>query len=130
MLRHVCRGLALCLALIICLALINRVLIAEQPLLQRDYADLVIENAKIFLPGKNHVALAIKQDRILAVGTLAEIEALVGPKTARSDARGCSVSPGFNDAHVHFLSGSIGLEQVDLSDADSMDSPTKNFSTK
>ena len=81
--RHVCRLLALCLALI------NRVLIAEQPLLQSVQADLVIENAKIFLPGKNHVALAIKQNRILPVGSQAEIEALVGPKTARLDASGC-----------------------------------------
>ena len=115
MLRQVCRVLALCLALI------NRVLIAEQPLLQSVQADLVIENAKIFLQGKNHVALAIKQNRILTVGSKAEINALVGPKTARLDARGNSVTPGFNDAHVHFLSGSLGLEQVDLSDADSMD---------
>ena len=64
-------------------------LIAEQPLLQSVQADLVIENAKIFLPGKNHVALAIKQNRILPVGSQAEIEALVGPKTARLDASGC-----------------------------------------
>ena len=95
--------------------------IAEQPNAINGPADLIIENAKIFLPGTSHVALAIKENRILAVGTHAEIEAHLGPNTKRVNARGCSVTPGFHDAHVHFLSGSLGLSQVDLSDTDSIE---------
>jgi hypothetical protein len=57
-------------------------------------------------------ALAIAGDRIVAVGTDAEIARYAGPATARVDLRGRFVSPGFNDAHLHFLV----LETVDLAD--------------
>ncbi len=107
--------------LAILLAFTASLVIAEQPNVGSGPADLIIENAKIFLPGTNPVALAIKSNRILAVGTQAEIEAHIGPNTTRLDARGCSVTPGFHDAHVHFLSGSLGLSQVDLSDAESIE---------
>ena len=105
----------------ILLAFTASFVIAVQPNVDSGPADLIIENAKIFLPGTNHVALAIKSNRILAVGTQADIEALIGPNTMRLDARGCSVTPGFHDSHVHFLSGSLGLFQVDLSDAESIE---------
>ncbi len=95
--------------------------VAKQPNVDVGPADLIIENAKIFRPGSNHVALAIKSNRIQMVGTQAEIKALIGPNTKRLDARGCSVTPGIHDAHVHFLSGSLGLSQVDLSDLDSIE---------
>ncbi len=95
--------------------------VAEQPNMDKGAADLIIDNAKIFRPRSNHVALAIKSNRILATGTQAEINALIGPYTKRLDARGCSVTPGIHDAHVHFLSGSLGLSQVDLSDLDSIE---------
>ncbi|HWI57749.1 MAG TPA: amidohydrolase, partial [Bacillota bacterium] len=43
----------------------------------------------------------------------------VGPKTRVIDARQRLVLPGFNDAHVHFLSGGFSLSNVDLRDATS-----------
>ncbi|GHF17796.1 amidohydrolase [Kordiimonas sediminis] len=46
-------------------------------------------------------ALAIKNGRILAVGTAAEIDPLAGPATQRIDARGLTIVPGFIDAHSH-----------------------------
>jgi predicted amidohydrolase YtcJ len=48
------------------------------------------------------------------VGSTKEVEALAGDATTRLDARGASVTPGFNDAHVHFLEGSLSLDQVNL----------------
>ncbi len=102
------------------LAWTANVVVAEQPISDRGPADVTIENAKIFLPGTNHVAMAIKANRIVAVGSKADIEPLIGAATKRLDAKGCSVTPGFNDAHVHFLSGSLGLSQVELSDEDSI----------
>lgn len=86
-------------------------------------ADIVIVNAKVFdarLDGAAD-ALAIAGDRIVAVGRRAEIEneKNIGPATLRIDAGGGSVTPGFNDAHVHFLSGSLALTQIDLTGADS-----------
>jgi predicted amidohydrolase YtcJ len=100
---------------------------ADQPNTASGPADLIITNGKIFAPGANPVALAIRSNRILAVGTEAEIERLVGPQTTQLNAKGCSVTPGFHDSHVHFLSGSIGLTQVDLADADSVEELEKRI---
>jgi predicted amidohydrolase YtcJ len=49
-------------------------------------------------------ALAVRGDRILAVGSVADIAALAGPGTERIDTRGLTVTPGFIDAHSHPLS--------------------------
>jgi predicted amidohydrolase YtcJ len=64
-------------------------------------------------------ALAIAGNRIAALGSTAEIRALAGPKTRVIDAGKRTVLPGFNDAHVHWLSGGFSITNVDLRDADS-----------
>jgi predicted amidohydrolase YtcJ len=48
------------------------------------------------------------------VGTGAEVRALKGPNTREFDVGGGLVLPGFNDGHSHFLDGSLGLDQVNL----------------
>jgi hypothetical protein len=58
-------------------------------------------------------ALAVRGDRLAAVGTNAEARAVAGPRTEVVDLKGRFVSPGFNDAHLHFLV----LETVDLAGA-------------
>jgi predicted amidohydrolase YtcJ len=85
-------------------------------------ADLLITNAlvrtmDVHLPQAQ--AIAIIGNRIVAVGTDAELRGAAGAKTRTIDARGRLVLPGFNDAHVHFLSGGFQLSQVDLRVADS-----------
>ncbi len=96
-------------------------------------ADVVIVNAKVFLPeGGFHEAIAIKGNKIAAVGRRAEIEKLTGEKTLQIDGDGGSVTPGFNDAHVHLFSGSESLQQVDLLDASSLEdigSRIRSFAT-
>jgi len=62
-------------------------------------------------------ALAIAGNRIVAVGSSAEIRSLAEPRTRVIDAGGRLVLPGFNDAHVHFLQGGFQLSSVDLRDA-------------
>ncbi|MDQ6872473.1 MAG: amidohydrolase [Gemmatimonadota bacterium] len=62
-------------------------------------------------------AVAMRDDRIAAVGSNAEIRALGGPSTRIVDARGGMVAPGFIDSHVHFLSGGMSLTSVQLRDA-------------
>jgi predicted amidohydrolase YtcJ len=52
-------------------------------------------------------ALAIKDGRILAVGTSEEIERLAGPATERIDLAGRTATPGLIDAHAHFSSGGL-----------------------
>ncbi|SDT11060.1 amidohydrolase [Bradyrhizobium canariense] len=46
-------------------------------------------------------AVAIRGDRIVAVGTTAEVSALCHPDTRKIDLGGRSVLPGFFDAHPH-----------------------------
>ena len=64
-------------------------------------------------------AAACRDGRIIAVGTAADVLALKVPSTRVIDLHGQCVVPGFNDAHVHFLSGSANLSSVQLRDADS-----------
>jgi predicted amidohydrolase YtcJ len=66
--------------------------------------DLIIHHAKVFTADPAHrwaEAVAIRGDRILAVGTNAEVTSLADDRTKRIDAGGRVVVPGFNDAHTH-----------------------------
>jgi len=64
-------------------------------------------------------AVAILGNRIVAVGSSEEMQKLAGSQTRVIDAQGQLVLPGFNDSHVHFLSGGFQLSSVDLRDANS-----------
>ncbi len=83
-------------------------------------ADLVLVGGKVWT-GDQHLpeaeALAIRRDRIVHVGSTADVRALVGPSTRVIDLQGRRVVPGFNDSHLHLLSGGLSLMQVDLKDA-------------
>lgn len=61
-------------------------------------------------------ALAAAGDRLVAVGTTEEIRRLAGVARA-IDAGGRLVTPGFIDAHIHFLQGGANLTSVQLRDA-------------
>ncbi|MBM1816713.1 amidohydrolase [Pseudosulfitobacter pseudonitzschiae] len=50
-------------------------------------------------------AVAVSDDRIVAVGSDAEIDALAGPDTRRIDAGGRTLLPGFVESHVHLFMG-------------------------
>ncbi len=63
-------------------------------------------------------AVAIYGNRIVAVGSSKEIKKMAGAGTRVIDAKKQLVLPGFNDSHVHFLSGGFQLSSVDLRDAD------------
>jgi predicted amidohydrolase YtcJ len=58
--------------------------------------------------------VALRGERIAYVGSSAGAEAFRGPKTKVVDFRGRLVLPGFNDAHLHLMSGALSLERVDL----------------
>jgi hypothetical protein len=72
-------------------------------------------------------AVAVRGDSILRVGSDREILALRQDSTAVLDARGGTILPGFNDAHVHFISGGLGLERVNLLDAFTLDDILKKI---
>jgi predicted amidohydrolase YtcJ len=81
-----------------------------------EVADLLINNGKVYtaVDGGVAEAVAVRGHSILRVGSSRELEALRGPRTEVVDAHGGTVVPGFNDSHVHFLSGALGLDQADL----------------
>lgn len=63
-------------------------------------------------------AVAASGDRIVAVGTSEEVRGRIGPETEVVELDGRLVTPGFHDAHVHFLNGGFGLLGLDLRDAE------------
>ena len=85
-------------------------------------ADLIITNAKVWTVDKAMPmaqAVAVLADRIVAVGSSAYIDLWRGPHTQVVDAAGKLLLPGFNDSHVHFISGGSQLDNVQLNDATS-----------
>jgi len=87
-------------------------------------ADLVLLNGRIWDGVANQPtaeAVAIRGNTILQVGKTAQIKRLVGANTKVIDLGGRLVTPGFNDAHIHFLGGALGLAEVDLTGAKSVE---------
>src|SRR5947209_9045730 len=73
---------------------------------QNQPADLVLKNANIYTVDdrKPHAqAAAVKGDKIVFVGSDAEVQPYVGPATRVLDLKGATVVPGLTDAHYHFL---------------------------
>ena len=66
-------------------------------------------------------ALAVRAGRIVAVGTDAAIEPHVGPATRVVDLRGRTVTPGFQDAHVHPLHGGLARLRCELHEQHGLD---------
>jgi predicted amidohydrolase YtcJ len=82
-----------------------------------DAADMVLHNGKIFLADSANTvvqALAVRGGRVVAAGTDAQVRGMTGPRTETVDLQGRLVTPGFNDAHIHFAQGGLGLLNVSL----------------
>jgi len=89
------------------------------------HPDLVIQGANLItLDAKQPraTALAVLDDRIVAVGSDEEIGNWIGPVTRRLGLGGKTVTPGFIDAHVHLMDyGDQLLRQADLVGSASID---------
>jgi len=80
-------------------------------------ADLVFRNGRIWTVDAQRPeveALAVRDGRILALGSRREIDALIGPDTRVIDLAGRVLLPGFIDNHVHFLSSGLQLLGIEL----------------
>jgi predicted amidohydrolase YtcJ len=69
-------------------------------------ADLILVNGKVVTVDERFSiaqAVAVRGDRIVAVGRNQDVERLAGPSTRRIDARGRTVLPGLIDNHMHLL---------------------------
>ncbi len=87
-------------------------------------ADLVLINGKVVtvdeaLPEAE--ALAVRGDRIAAVGTTEEIKRYIGQKTTVLDLKGRTAVPGLIDSHLHFMSIGQAKQTLDLTKTRSFD---------
>ncbi|ULQ53499.1 amidohydrolase [Flavihumibacter fluvii] len=98
-------------------------------------ADLLVHNATIYSVDSSfsiHEALAVKDGKILAVGTNKDILEKYSAKET-VDAGGQYIYPGFIDAHCHFMGYGLGLQTANLVGTESWEAiidSLKSFSLK
>jgi len=83
-------------------------------------ADMAIINAHVWTVDETRPeaqAIAIRGERIIAVGETTEIQALLSPQSMVIDAGGRLVLPGFQDNHTHFINSGREVGQLDLKNA-------------
>jgi predicted amidohydrolase YtcJ len=82
-----------------------------------DYATLLLTNAQVLTMDRRPQAsaVAVRGERIMAVGDGQDLAALKGPNTRLLDCQGATVLPGFIDAHLHLFAYAASLRGVDLS---------------
>ena len=87
------------------------------------YADMIVVNGKIVSvddagynqnPGHIYEAMAIKRDRILAVGTNARVRSLADSNTTVIDLMGQTVIPGVIETHAHIYGDADLAQQAGL----------------
>jgi predicted amidohydrolase YtcJ len=82
----------------------------------RPAADVVFRSGTVLVldqTGSTHEALALRADRILSIGTNAEIDLTIGRRTQVIELNGLTLLPGFNDTHAHMERE--GLKRLRLS---------------
>jgi len=106
------------LAPVLALAGASMLVSAQQPA-----ADLILTSGKIITVDAQFSiaqAVAVRGDRIVAVGTNADITRMAGPNTRRIDLRGRAVVPGMIDNHAHFQEeGAYWTQETRLDGVDS-----------
>ena len=102
---------------IILLGFLFCVTFACSPGPEEKMADLVLLNGSVWTVNPDQPwaeAVAMKGEKILEVGSTAEIKKAVGNKTQVIDLNGDLVLPGFIDSHTHFLDGGFSLLSIQL----------------
>jgi predicted amidohydrolase YtcJ len=90
---------------------------------KKEEVDSIIINANVYTVNDNFdkaEAFAIKEGKIIDVGTSIEIQSKYAP-TFINDAKGKTIVPGFIDAHCHFLGLGLQQQKVDLTGTNSFD---------
>ena len=89
-------------------------------------ADLLLLNARVLPlePAQPRAsAVAVKNSRIIAVGSTEDLAPLAGQATRRRNCNGMTLIPGFHDAHCHILSLASRLAQLDCNPDKAPDIP-------
>jgi hypothetical protein len=82
-------------------------------------APTIFFNAHVFTAEHGHPyadSVAIRGDRIIAVGTLASVQQTAGPSARKVDLKGKFLMPGMIDAHAHPIAGGVTLIQANFPD--------------
>lgn len=80
-------------------------------------ADYAFINGGIYTPSPGKIwkqAVAIRGDKIIAVGSNEEIEVMIGDKTTVIDLTGKMLMPGFIDSHIHPITGALFAQGANL----------------
>ncbi|MGB5559706.1 MAG: amidohydrolase [Paracoccaceae bacterium] len=80
-------------------------------------ADLIVVNASVLTMDEaapRAAAVAMRDGRILAVGSDADVRSLAGPATEVIDAGGATLLPGFVESHLHLFMGGAELAHLQL----------------
>lgn len=91
---------------------------------EQEMADMVITNGNIYTVDSElprATAIAVRDGRILAVGTDEEISAYFGEETESLDAQGQFIMPGFIEGHGHFSGLGYALMNLNFLNARSWD---------
>jgi predicted amidohydrolase YtcJ len=92
-------------------------------------AESIFYNAKIFTGEPEHPyaeAVAIRGDKIVAVGSYADVKLAVGKDAKAVDLQGKTLLPGLIDSHAHPMDGGLSLTGADVGDQmQSVDQLTK-----
>ena len=86
---------------------------------QGSSGERIFFNAKVFTGDAQNPyaeAVAIRGDKIVAVGNFAEVVKSVSENAERIDLEGKSLFPGFIDSHSHSIDGGLGLISADASE--------------
>ena len=86
---------------------------------QEGSGDRIFWDAKVFTgnPQSPYAeAVAIRGDKIIAVGNFPEVAKSVSENAERIDLKGKSLFPGFIDSHSHSIDGGLGLISADASE--------------
>jgi hypothetical protein len=86
---------------------------------QGSSGDRIFFHAKVFTGDAENPyaeAVAIRGDKIIAVGSLPEVAKSLSENAERIDLEGKSLFPGFIDSHSHSIDGGLGLISADASE--------------
>ncbi len=115
------------------LALLLSVLLPHVVLAQtKQKISLLLYNGKVFTADEKFTiaeAVAVDGEKIVAVGTSAELRGKY-QAVKEIDLKGKLVTPGFNDAHVHFFRGALSLLTVNLLDSKTVDEAKSRVAVK
>jgi predicted amidohydrolase YtcJ len=115
-------GIGACLAAVV--ALLASPGIDAAPAQSTRAPDLILAHGTILTVDAHDTvaqAIAIREGKVLAVGTDAAVMALSGPRTKFVDLHGRTATPGLIDTHVHVADGGVAeVTAIDLGDATSV----------